>query len=424
MRRLPVLFGVLILVAGAILVLRRAGPGPGTAPAVGGDRLFDAVFAKIRSSSVDPLDDEELYRRAAQGLIGELDDAYAFLRLPGQPVPPAADEPLPQGIFLDRRDGRAIVVATVPGSPAELAGLRSGDVLVGIDTTAITGSRLETAAALLAGKPGTTVTLRIRREGDLLSPELRRGPVPPRPAVEVADQSGGVARLRLHRVGAGVADSVRDAARRLMGQGVRSLILDLRDVAEGGSDLSAGAAVADVFLDRGAVLAVSRMRQASGSQNLVDETPSPFAGMPLAVLIDGGTAGAAEVIAGALQDHDRAIVIGTESYGRGATWSSFSLGNGAVLALTTALWLTPSGRQIQRPSPPTGPPGQGPIPRDSGARPTTKSDGGRVLIGGGGIVPDRVVAEGNGDLALAEARRILLKATTPGTVFALGASRP
>jgi carboxyl-terminal processing protease len=424
MRRSPVLLGVLILVAGAILLLRQGGPAPGPVPAAGGDRLFEAVFAKIRSSAVDPLDDEELYRRAAQGLIGELDDAYAFLQLPGQPAPPATDQPLPQGLFLDRRDGRAIVVAAVPGSPADRAGLRPGDVLVGIDTTAITGNRLETAVALLAGTPGTPVTLRIRRAGELLSPVLRRGPVPARPAVEVADQSGGVARLRLYRIGAGVADSVREAVRRLEGQGVRSLILDLRDVAEGGHDLTAGAAIADVFLDRGAVLAVTRMRRASGSRNLVDETPSPFAGMPLAVVIDGGTAGAAEVIAGALQDHDRAIVIGTESYGRGATWSSFSLGNGAVLTLTTALWLTPSGRQIQRLSEPAAPPGGGPLPRDSVARPTTKSDGGRVLTGGGGIVPDRVVAGGNGDLALAEARRILLRARSPATVFALGADRP
>jgi carboxyl-terminal processing protease len=416
MRRILILVGSLVVIAAAVFLVRRRPAGTGGTAAIGGDRLFDAVFARIRASSVDPLEDEDLYRRAAQGLIGELDDPFAFLRLPGQSDPPAADQPLSQGLFLDRRDGLAIVVATVPGSPADAAGLRSGDILVGIDTTAITGARLETAATLLAGKPGSTVTLRIRREGTALSPVLQRGPLPPHPSVALADQASGIARIRVVRLGPGVADTVRDLTRQLVGQGVRSLILDLRGSAEGGSDLASGAQVADLFLDRGSVIAVSRMRRASGSQNLIDDSPSPFSGMPLAVLIDQGTAGAAEVIAGALQDHDRAIVLGAESYGRGATWSSFSLGGGAVLTLTTALWLTPSGRQIQRPVPD---PGTGPVAADSVPRPTTKSDGGRVLTGGGGIVPDRVVSGGSGDLVVAEARRILQRATTPATVFAL-----
>ena len=134
--------------------------------------------------------------------------------------------------------------------------------------------------------------------------------------------------------------------------------------------------------------------------------------MPLAVLIDGGTAGAAEVVAGALQDHDRAVVLGLPSFGRGVTRSSFSLGGGAVLTLTTALWMTPNGRQIQRPPRPAS--------GDTIPRPTIKSDAGRLLAGGGGIIPDRVVLDAGGaDLALAEARRVLMRATSPEKVFAL-----
>lgn len=411
MRRTWSLVAIVIVIAAALIVLRRKSSDT-SEPAVLGDRLFDAVFSKIRSSAVDPLEDGELYRRAAQGLIGELDDPNAYLQLSGQPKPPATDQPLPQGLFLDRRDGRAVVVATVPGSPADQAGLRPGDFLFAIDTTVINGGRMERASALLAGPEGTRLVLRVRRGNSVLTPELRRGPLPQVAAVSSTELGGGIARIRIERIGPGVVDTLRSAISQLRQQGAKSLVLDLRGSAQGGSDLTDGTRIADLFLDRGTVLTVSRMRRASGSQSVTDQSPSEFAGMPLAVLIDGGTAGAAEVVAGALQDHDRAIVLGSESFGRGATWSSFSIGNGAVLTLTTALWLTPNGRQIQRQ------PDTSSVP-DSTRRPTVKSDGGRVLTGGGGIVPDRVIVDPGGEVVLAEARRILSRAATPEQVFAL-----
>ena len=139
--------------------------------------------------------------------------------------------------------------------------------------------------------------------------------------------------------------------------------------------------------------------------------------MPLAVLIDAGTAGAAEVVAGALQDHDRAAILGSNSFGYGVTESTFRLGAGASLSLTTSLWITPNGRQIQRP------------PRsaahDSLPVPKVKSDAGRVLVGGGGIVPDREIAETNhSELALAEARRLLEHASSQAGVLALLSNKP
>jgi carboxyl-terminal processing protease len=131
----------------------------------------------------------------------------------------------------------------------------------------------------------------------------------------------------------------------------------------------------------------------------------------MAILVDGGTAGAAEVTAGALQDHDRAAVLGAITFGRGVTQSLFPLGDGASLRLTTALWMTPSGRQIQRP------PGNA---ADSTPRPKVKSDAGRTLIGGGGIVPDRAVLDtGSIDQALAAARGILLRARNARAVLGL-----
>jgi carboxyl-terminal processing protease len=208
----------------------------------------------------------------------------------------------------------------------------------------------------------------------------------------------------------GIADSVRNRLEALRSQGARALVLDLRGTV--GGELAQGVALADLFLNDGSLLVVSRARPASATASFIDHSASPFADMPLAVLIDAGTAGAAEVVAGALQDHDRAAVLGSDSFGRGVTQSRFELGQGVSLSLTTSLWFTPNGRQLQRP--PRSAAG------DSVARPKVKSDAGRVLLGGGGIIPDREVAETNhSDLALAEARRVLQRAASPAEVLAL-----
>ncbi len=407
-------FALLALVAGVWLTRRpRVMPRE---PTVVGTRLFEQVFAKVRTAAVDPVDEQELYRRAAAGVIEELDDPYAVLLLPGEHPPPPEDVPV-QGLFLDRRDGQVVIVATVPGSPADSAGVRAGDRLLGVDSTAIDASRLDRLVALLTGKPGTGVVLRVRRSGVRapLALSLVRGQAPRAAALEAALLGGGVARIRVTRFVAGIADSVRSRLEALRAQGAKSLVIDLRSTVGGGLD--EGVSVADLFLEPGKTIVVSRARPATASASFMDSAASAFSDMPLAVLIDEGTAGAAEVVAGALQDHDRAAVLGNNSFGRGVTQSKFRLGAGASLSLTTSLWITPNGRQIQRPPrPATG---------DTVARPTVRSDGGRVLVGGGGIVPDRRIAEtDHSDLALAEARRVLMRASSPQEVLGLLKGEP
>jgi len=393
-----------------IWLLRRA-PQPGSS-AVAGTKLFEQVLAKVRSAAVEPVEDEELYRRAAAGMIEELDDPYAVLLLPGEQAPPPEDAPVGPGLFLDRRDGLVVIVATVPGSPAALAGVQAGDRLLGVDSAVADPTRLDRLVSLFEGKAGSTLELRLRRAG-LRSPltlDVVRGPVPELRAVESAVLGGGVARIRIAHFIPGIADSVRQRLDRLRAEGARSLVLDLRSTV--GGELVEGVALADLFLEQGKTIARSRGRPEGASASYRDSVASAFATMPLAVLIDAGTAGAAEVVAGALQDHDRAAVLGQHSFGRGVTRSTFPLGAGASLSLTTALWITPSGRQIQRP------------PRtasgDTVPRPKVKSDGGRVLLGGGGIAPDRRIAETDQtDLALAEARRVLMRASSPAEVLAM-----
>jgi carboxyl-terminal processing protease len=414
-------FLIIGVVIGALLAVGRMLVKPGTgntpaaeAPMVAGTRLFEGVFSHVRSFAVDSFDAQELYRRAAAGVIDELDDPYAVLVLRGQQFA-SPDSASPQGVYLDRKDGTAVVVATVPGSPADSAGVENGDVLLAVDSIPVDPSHLERGMRLLDGEPGTRATLRLRRPGTrgIISLDVVRGRGRELPALTATLLPGQVGVVQLRRFFPGAAENVRVAVEGLRRQGARSLVLDIRGAV--GGALEQGASLADLFLGPRTILAVSRGRPGSPSMTLTDSSASVFDSLPMAVLVNEGTAGAGEVAAGALQDHDRAAVIGETTFGRGVTQSTFPLGDGASLRLTTALWLTPSGRQIQRPPQAAA---------DSTARPMLKSDGGRPLPGGGGIVPDRAVPDtGTTDQALAAARRLLMRAGSAKAVLGLLSER-
>lgn len=405
---LGIAIGALVAVV-RLLVTPRAPTAGADAPAVPGTALFEGVMSHVRSFSVDSLDAQELYRRAAAGVIEELDDPYAVLVLRGERVA-FPDSASPQGLYLDRRDGSAVVVATVAGSPADSAGVEAGDLLLAVDSIPVDALHLDRGMRLLEGEPGTRTTLRLRRQGTrgIISLDVVRGPGREVPALATSLLPGQVGVVELRRFVPFAADSVRAAVESLRRQGARSLVLDLRGAV--GGALEQGAALADLFLGPTTTLAVSRRRGAP-SLTLTDSSTSPFDSLPMAILVDGGTAGAGEVAAGALQDHDRAAVLGETTFGRGVTQSSFPLGDGASLRLTTALWMTPSGRQIQRPPQASA---------DSTDRPKLKSDSGRLILGGGGIVPDRAVPDtGTTDQVLAAARRLLLRAGSARAVLGL-----
>jgi carboxyl-terminal processing protease len=169
-------------------------------------------------------------------------------------------------------------------------------------------------------------------------------------------------------------------------------------------------AIADLFLDSGTVILSTRGRTARDAQQLIDSSAARFPELPLVVLIDQGTAGAAEAVAGALQDHDRAAVLGSRSFGRGVTQRDFPLGAGASVRLTTAFWYTPKGRQIQLSEQDT---------TGDSVPPSIKSAAGRTLVGGGGITPHQEIDDNGGvDRPLAAARALLAKANSAKAVLA------
>lgn len=375
---------------GGGLLLRR-GLTPGSEPSVRPTRLFDQVLTHVRRFSVDSLDDAELYRKAASGILAQLPDPYAAL-LVGSEQNSFAEQTSGNyggiGVQADLRGGTIMVVSAWPDSPADRAGIRTGDRIVGVDDRMVGPDDLTETARLLRGTPGTTVVVRVRRptvEG-LLTFTVRRAEVQRRSVSPGILYDDGIGYVALSRIAAQSAEELEAVVDSLQRMGMRSLVLDLRG--NPGGLLDEGVEVTDLFLDTGQLVLETRGRTASVQRQYADDAPQRWPELPITVLVNEGTASAAEIIAGALQDHDRALVIGQPTYGKGLVQSVFTLEDGASLRLTTGRWFTPSGRTIQRPERAVGIQAAA---EDEDTLPAFRTGSGRVVRGGGGITPDIIV---------------------------------
>lgn len=345
-------------------------------------RLFEQVMAHVRRFGVDSLTESELYRRAADGLLWELDDEQATLVPTGTPVA-EFDRPDPGGLglLLATRDGVARVLGVLPGSAGDRAGLQSGDVLLEIDDRPVDANRRDELRTLLAGVPGSAVTISFRRPGiaPLARVSLARGTPATAAVLPGVELEAGVGLLAAPLLGEGAAARIRESLEDLERAGVRSLVLDLRSASSG--DLGEAVRIAGLFLPQGTE--VVRMEgRAQSPEVLVTDTAPRFAELPLVVVVDSGTADAAEALAGVLQEQDRALIIGVPTFGRGQSAEVFPLTDRAAVRLSTGRWVTPLGRSIQRDTAVT----------DSlETRPAVTTPGGRTVVGGGGIVPDSLV---------------------------------
>ena len=309
--------------------------------------LFAEVMERIREEYVDSVDEADLVEDAIRSIIADLDehsrfldeDAYADILIS------AASHYSGVGLDVSVDDGKVTVVAPLEGTPAERAGILPNDVVVSVDDVPVDPDNTQDAISRMRGEPGTSVTLDVMRSGveDPLRFALTRAEV--RLTTVHTDYLGdGFGYIRLSSFTDGTGDELHEAAEELLSEhDLRAMVLDVRD--NPGGTLGAAVDVADAFLDEGLIVRGNgRIDEARFEENA---TPGDVIdGRTLIVLVDDRSASASEIVAAALQENDRARVVGERTFGKGSVQTVIPLADGGALKLTTSEYFTPSGRSI------------------------------------------------------------------------------
>ncbi|MGA2040490.1 MAG: S41 family peptidase [Bryobacteraceae bacterium] len=351
-----------------------------------------SVYASLETNAADPVAPEQaFYQGAIPGLLRSLDPHSVFFD-PGQFDQLKKMEASTQkgfGSVVSILPGRVIVLQTITGTPSAKAGLSPGDEILAVNGYVIARLDLDQLAELLGESRQRPARLEVRKPGSAHILELTLIPAEMQsPSVERAFLLGaGVGYIRVSSFDEHTVQELKEAIEKLGGDRLTGLVLDLRNNL--GGLVTAALETAALFLRPGQTIFTVRGRHMPEKAETVHAGAKPY-GFKLAILINGKSASASEIVTGALQDHDRAIVLGEPSFGKGLVQTVFPLSQGAGLALTTALYYTPSGRSIQKPLD---------AARFELAATTSKpnqakefhTDSGRVVTGGGGIQPDIAV---------------------------------
>ncbi len=335
LRNAMAVFGAAVLVFLVFIIATNAG-------SLG---VLAEVLALIKSQSLyaDRVDTGGMILGATEGIVATLDDPYSYYMDPEQwqqQMETLDAEFAGIGAYLSLSvEGQLIVVGVIPDTPAERAGLVTGDVILTVDGVEVQGINLDEATTLVRGDAGTDVTLTLMREGEVLNFVITRE------IVEVPSASGemlanNVGYIYLAQFHSKSAEEIRKLTEELQAEGATALILDLRD--NGGGDYYAALDIADYFLDDKDVVQIAN---AGGVQYLEHTNPGAN-GIPLLVLVDGGTASASEVLASGLQDNARALLIGTQTFGKGIIQVLYPLRDSGALRLTTNEYLSLKGEKI------------------------------------------------------------------------------
>jgi carboxyl-terminal processing protease len=393
-----VILGMTLIAGGALM--RR---GLVAAPSVtNGARLFEQVAQLVQEKYIDSVSTAEIYRSAVDGMLRELGDPHTSYLAPrrlDRLTESTTGNYGGLGIEVDAREEGITVVAPLPGGPAEAAGIVTGDRITAVEGASTRGWTVDEASRALRGTPGTKISITVERPGvavplpfTLTRREVHRQAI--RRAVILENDIGYV---DVDIFSGATAAELERAIEQLRGRGASKLVLDLRN--NPGGLLEQGVAVTDLFLDSAQKVVSMRGRTPQSNAEFHDSAPQRWKTMPIIVLVNEGSASASEIVAGALQDHDRAAIIGRTTFGKGSAQNLVPLPSGGALKVTTALWYTPSGRSINR-APGDQPPDAAvagdddlleTVPEDRD-RPEFRTDGGRIVHGGGGIAPDLTVA--------------------------------
>lgn len=370
----------------------------GQRPAYEELQTFTGVLNHVRMNYVDSVDYSVLVRAGIEGVLNALDPHSYFVSRKDWEAQKALErgEKASVGLSLIDEDGAITVLGVAPGSPADRRGIAPGDRVLAVDDTPVAGLRASHVQETLIGDKGSRLRLTMERgprlAGDTFTVGLRRRPFDRRVVGVARMLDGQTGYVRLDDFLGDAAEQTGDALRGLQRQGARRFVLDLRH--NPGGAITQAVDVASLFLPKNTLVFSTRGRRAAANEEYRTKKNGRYRDAPLIVLIDDASASAAEAVAGSLQDHDRALIVGHRSFGKALVQAPFLLPHGDVVWLTIARVVTPSGRVIQRPY--AGLSGRqyrdfagtARGPQDDSVYTT---DDGRPVHGGGGIAPDVVV---------------------------------
>ena len=311
-------------------------------------RIFTEVLNRIRNAYVEPIDDKTLLENAIKGMLAGIDPHSTYLAADDydQLQESTTGEFGGLGVEVGIEDGFIKVIAPMDDSPADRAGVRAGDLIIKLDDTPAREVTLGDTIDLMRGEPGTDIVLTILREGvsDPFEITVTREIIQAR-SVRYRVLEPGYAYIRVGTFSTDTGDEVKNAVRKLHEENdLKGIVLDLRN--NPGGVLQSSVGVVDAFIDDGLIV-YTEGRVENSEMRFEASTEDVSQGVPLVVLINSGSASASEIVAGALQDHQRAIIMGTPSFGKGSVQTVLPLTNDRAIKLTTALYFTPDGRSIQ-----------------------------------------------------------------------------
>jgi carboxyl-terminal processing protease len=313
-------------------------------------RIFSEVFAKVKNDYVESIDDRELIENAIRGMLEGLDPHSSYLDKEHytELQEGTSGEFGGLGIEVGMEDGFVKVISPIDDTPAQRAGVQAGDLIIKLDEKSVKGMTLNDAVKLMRGKAGSDIVLTIVREGEErpMDITITRDVITVK-SVRSKMLEPGFGYIRISNFQTNTAEDLRKSLEKLKQEnenGLSGLILDLRN--NPGGILNAAVGVSDLFLDNGLIV-YTEGRIKDSKLTFRAKPTDMLKDAPIIVLVNGGSASASEIVAGALQDHDRAIIMGERTFGKGSVQTILPMNDEAALKLTTARYYTPSGRSIQ-----------------------------------------------------------------------------
>ncbi len=330
-------------------------------------RAFAEVFGKIKSDYVEPVEDKKLISEAINGMLSGLDPHSSYLDMDAFKDLQAGTQGEFGGLGIEvgMEDGFVKVVSPIEDTPAYKAGLKTGDLIIKLDDTTVKGLSLNDAVKRMRGKPDTQIVLTVLRKGESkpLVITLTRAIIKVQ-SVKYKSPEAGYAYARITQFQEHTGEDLAKALKALRDDynaPLKGLVLDLRN--NPGGLLNAAVGVSAAFLPKGELVVYTegrtsdaKMRLTANAENYtrggpkedyLKNLPAEFKSIPMVVLVNGGSASASEIVSGALQDHKRAIIMGTQTFGKGSVQTILPMNNGTAIKLTTARYFTPKGRSIQ-----------------------------------------------------------------------------